>query len=155
MSQKKPSLTIGIPVYNGEKFIGAALESLLAQTFEDFEVVISDNASTDNTAQICKAYAEKDKRIIFHQHVQNLGAIKNFNLLVSLANGKYFKWAACDDICAPTFLETCIAALEQDPSVVLAHPKVKVIDSQGNHLTKGISKDDQKYVTLTNRNVQL
>jgi hypothetical protein len=72
-----------------------------------------------------------------------------------MARGEYLKWAACDDVCAPTFLEKCIAALDQDLSIVLCHTRVRVIDEQGNLLTRGLSKNDQRYVALTNQNVQL
>jgi glycosyltransferase involved in cell wall biosynthesis len=155
MIERVPRLTIGLPVYNGENFIQAALDSLLAQTFEDFEIIISDNASTDRTAKICRAYAERDARIVYQRSPQNLGAAWNFNHLVSLARGGYFKWAAYDDVCAPTFLEKCIAALDQDPTTVLCHSQVQVIDAQGNPLAKGFDKNDQRYVALTNRNIQL
>ena len=92
-----PIVSIGMPVYNGEKLIREAIDSLLAQTFTDFELIISDNASTDGTAAICKEYALKDKRINYIRQGTNLGASVNFNLVLNKAVGKYFMWAAHDD----------------------------------------------------------
>ena len=94
-----PLLSIGLFVYNGEPFIRRALDSLLAQTFRDFELIISDNASTDRTAQICLEYAGRDPRIRFFRAQKNMGAGWNCRRVYFLATGKYFKWAACDDIC--------------------------------------------------------
>lgn len=129
-----PLLSIGLFVYNGEPFIRKALDSLLAQTFRDFELIISDNASTDRTAQICLEYAARDPRIQFFRAAKNMGAGWNVRRVYFLARGKYFKWAACDDVCEPTFLETCVAALERDPDVVVAHSKTQVVDEQGKFL---------------------
>lgn len=91
-------VSIGMPVYNGEKYIKQALDSLLAQTFVDFELIISDNASTDNTEAICQTYLLKDKRIKYYRQVENLGASKNFQVVLRKANGSYFMWAASDDL---------------------------------------------------------
>ena len=97
MSNHNPRVSIGLPVYNGERFLPQALDSILAQTFEDFELIISDNASTDTTEEICRTYATQDQRIHYHRHEQNRGAAWNFNYIVPLARGEYFKWAADDD----------------------------------------------------------
>jgi glycosyltransferase involved in cell wall biosynthesis len=129
-----PLLSIGLFVYNGESFIRKALDSLLGQTFRDFELIISDNASTDRTPEICLEYAAQDPRIRFYQASKNMGAGWNVRRVYFLARGKYFKWAACDDVCGPTFLETCMAALERDPEVVVAHTKTQVVDEQGKFL---------------------
>ncbi|GAA6623851.1 glycosyltransferase family 2 protein [Scytonema sp. NUACC26] len=134
MSTHQPLLSIGLPVYNGEKFIKEALDSLLAQTFEDFELIISDNASTDGTEEICRTYAERDKRIRYYRNEKNIGCACNFNRVFELSSGKYFKWAAHDDLHSPDFLLKCIEVLEKDPTVVLCHSQVYFIDEYGEFL---------------------
>ena len=115
-----PVVSIGMPVYNGEKTISESLESLLAQDFKDFELIISDNASTDNTGSICKKYAEKDARIRYHLHETNVGPMTNFNGLIHLAKGKYFMWAADDDWWEPDYISHMVNALENDKGAVLS-----------------------------------
>ena len=124
-------VSIGVPVYNGENFLAQALDSILAQTFTNFEIIISDNASTDNTQQICLTYAAKDNRIRYHRNQKNLGAAPNFNRLVELAQGEYFKWAAHDDLLAPSYLEKCVRVLDDDPGVVVCHSEVLLVDETG------------------------
>lgn len=131
MKTAKPIVSIGLPIYNGENFIKESLDSILAQTFTDFELIISDNASTDQTEDICREYAAKDKRIRYYRNQQNLGAAKNFNLVFELSSGEYFKWAAHDDIIAPNFLQKAVEVLDRDPSIVLCHSKVKFINEVG------------------------
>lgn len=126
-----PRLSIGLPVYNGERFLRFTLDSLLQQTYRDFELIISDNASTDSTMQICMSYAARDPRIRYTRNKENIGAAANFNRLFELAHGKYFKWAASDDILSPTFLENCIDVLDKDPSIVLCYSRVDRINSSG------------------------
>jgi glycosyltransferase involved in cell wall biosynthesis len=116
-------VTIGMPVFNAEKYLKEALDSILAQTYEDFEVVISDNASTDKTQAICQEYVKKDDRVIYHRCDRNFGAVWNFNRVFSLSSSPYFKWAAYDDLIAPTFLYQCVSVLEKDHSVALCHSK--------------------------------
>ncbi|MEB3335849.1 MAG: glycosyltransferase family 2 protein [Leptolyngbyaceae bacterium] len=127
-----PLVSIGMPVYNGERYLRAALNSLLAQTFEQFELIIADNASTDQTGEICQEYATRDRRIQYYRHDRNLGAAWNFNRVFELSRGQYFKWAAHDDVVDPTFLAKGVAVLDQDPTVVLCHCKVKIIDDGGD-----------------------
>ncbi|MEB3293273.1 MAG: glycosyltransferase family 2 protein [Synechococcales bacterium] len=134
MSPSSPRISIGIPVYNGEKFLEACLESLLQQTFTDFEVIISDNASTDATGQICQDYVQRDRRVHYYRNEANLGPIENYRRVAELARGEYFKWQNYDDLCAPEFLAECLAVLEQDPEVVLCYSKMAIIDSQGQIL---------------------
>lgn len=126
-----PLLSIGLFVYNGERFIRKALDSLLSQTFQDFELIISDNCSTDGTDAICREYAARDSRIRYYRNDKNMGAGWNVRRVYFLATGKYFKWAACDDICEPEFLRLCVEALDRDPGVVVAHSKTRVIDENG------------------------
>src|SRR5689334_17075101 len=97
----RPLLSIGLFVYNGERFIEKALDSILSQTFRDFELIISDNASTDHTGDICQAYAKRDDRIRYYRNQKNMGAGWNVRRVCELATGKYFKWAAADDMLEP------------------------------------------------------
>lgn len=127
----RPRLTIGVPVYNGERFLATCLDSLLAQTYRDFELIISDNASTDGTREIAEAYAARDRRIRYVRQPRNQGVAANFQCLVRLARGEFFRWAAADDSCAPRFLERCVAALDDQPDAVLAYPKTRIIDETG------------------------
>ncbi len=131
-----PKVSIGIPVFNGENFLESALRSVLAQTFEDFELIISDNASTDRTADICEQYASQDGRVLYLRQPANLGAQPNYNLLVGQARGRYFKWAAHDDILAPTLLERCVDVLDTHPRVTLAYPRAEVIDTHGRTIER-------------------
>src|SRR5688572_10868700 len=103
MPEKNPRVSIGLPVYNGENYLAEAIDSILAQTFEDFELIISDNASTDRTQEICEAYAAKDGRIRYYRSEVNKGSAWNFNRVFELARGEYFKWAAHDDYIAPEY----------------------------------------------------
>jgi glycosyltransferase involved in cell wall biosynthesis len=133
-----PYVSIGLPVYNGERFLTETLDSLLAQTFENLELIISDNASTDRTQEICKDYAVKDRRIRYYRNDQNLGAARNCNRVFELSTGKYFKWAAHDDLCAPQYLERCVEVLDHEPSVVLCYPRTVIINEHGEHIENWI-----------------
>jgi glycosyltransferase involved in cell wall biosynthesis len=123
-----PRVSIGLPVFNGERYVARTLDSLLAQTFGDFELIIADNASSDGTEAICRAYVMRDPRVSYHRAAVNQGIVANFNRCVALARAAYFKWQAADDLVAPTFLERCLAVLEADPAVVLAFARSLIID---------------------------
>ena len=124
-----PRLSIGLPVYNGALLLSEAIESLLTQTFTDFEIVISDNASTDATEEIARRFADQDKRIRYYRNETNIGLAPNFNRVFALANNPaYFKWAAHDDLYKPTFLQRCVEVLDSEPDVVLSYTIVDVID---------------------------
>lgn len=125
-------VSIGLPVFNGENFLKQAIDSILSQTYEDLELIISDNASTDNTSKIVKSY--NDPRIRYYRNDTNKGAAWNYNRVFELAKGEYFKWAAHDDVLAPEFLQVCIEALEQNPAAVLSYPRVQIIDEQGKFI---------------------
>lgn len=125
-----------MPVYNGELFLKESLDSILAQTFRDFELIVSDNGSTDRTQEICKAYAAKDQRIRYYRNEQNLGAAWNQSRVAELSRGEYFKWAHHDDVCALELLEKCVEVLDSNPSVVLCYPKTIIIDEHGQHIEK-------------------
>ena len=130
----RPLVSIGLPVYNGENFIEAAIGSILNQTFTDFELIISDNASTDHTAAICQGYAERDRRVRYYRNERNLGSAPNFNRTFELASGTYFKWMAHDDVLAPDFLAAEVEALEADPDAVLCYSALDIIDERGDVL---------------------
>ena len=123
-----PRVSIGVPVYNGERYVARTFDSLLAQTFCDFELIITDNGSTDGTEAICRSYAARDPRVRYHRAAVNEGIVGNFNRCFDLARATYFKWQAADDLVAPTFLERCIAVLDADPAVVLAFTRSVIID---------------------------
>jgi glycosyltransferase involved in cell wall biosynthesis len=127
-----PTVTFGVPVYNAERYLDAALESVRAQTFEDFEIIVSDNASTDGTEEICRRHARVDPRVRYVRNPRNLGVARNFNNLFRLSAGKYFKWAPHDDLLAPEFLERCVEALDTDPGAAIAVPQPQLIDEEGN-----------------------
>ena len=129
-SSTVPRVSIGVPVYNGERYVARTLNSLLAQTFTDFELIITDNASTDATEAICRAYVMRDPRVCYHRSSVNVGIAGNFNRCVALSRAPYFKWQAADDLVAPTFLERCVAVLDSDPSVVLAFARSLIIDEE-------------------------
>ncbi|UBF24882.1 glycosyltransferase [Kovacikia minuta CCNUW1] len=131
MSSASPCVSIGLGVYNGENYLREALDSILAQTFQDFELIITDNASTDKTQEICEEYAARDQRIRYYRNERNLGASRNQSLTFELSKGKYFKLAAHDDVCAPEFLQKCVEVLEQNPDVVLCYPQTKIINEYG------------------------
>ena len=137
MSGREPILSIGLPVYNGEHYLESTLESIVAQTFTDFELIISDNASTDATPEICRAIAARDRRICYFRNPVNLGAAKNYNRVFELSRGKYFKWNGHDDPLPPDFLELCVATLERDDTVVLAFGRACAIDEHGQPTRTG------------------
>jgi glycosyltransferase involved in cell wall biosynthesis len=120
-----------LPVYNGERYLDGALTSILEQSYRDFELIISDNASTDGTEQIGRAFASADSRVSYRRNPQNVGLSENFNLLVPMARGRLFKWAAADDQLRPGYLERCVGILDADPSVVLAYARAEFIDGAG------------------------
>lgn len=131
MSTTSPLISIGLPVYNGKRFVAQAIEALLAQTYTNFELIISDNGSTDGTPEILRQYAARDARIKLFLNAENRGGAWNFQEVFTRSSGKYFRWAAYDDLCLPNHLEACLAPLEEHPSVVLCYPRSIVIDEQG------------------------
>jgi glycosyltransferase involved in cell wall biosynthesis len=126
-----PRLSIGLPVYNGENYLAETLDSLLGQSYENFELIISDNASTDGTAGICRCYMKQDSRIRYICQPRNIGLAPNHNFLVREARGELFKWADHDDLCARDLLASCVDALDEYPDVVLAYSLTALIDSSG------------------------
>ncbi len=127
-------VSVGLPVYNAERFLEEALASLLGQTYREFELVIVDNGSLDRTEEICRAHADRDERIRYFRSEQNRGASWSFNSVFRLSAGEYFKWAAHDDLCAPAFLDRCVPALDSAPAAVLVFPKCRLTDALGTTL---------------------
>lgn len=132
-----PRLTLGLPVYNGDKHLAASVDSLLAQTFTDFELIISDNGSTDGTQALGEQYARIDPRVRYVRHPQNRGAAFNHNFVIEEARGEFFKWVSDDDLYRPELLQLCVEALDRRPEVVVAHAWTAFIDESG-HLTNWI-----------------
>src|ERR1700758_837964 len=107
-----PRLTVGLPVYNGENYLAESIEALLGQTYEDFELIISDNASSDGTADICQRYRKQDSRICYIRQKRNIGLNPNHNFVIGQARGEMFKMASHDDLYARDLLKCCVEALD-------------------------------------------
>jgi glycosyltransferase involved in cell wall biosynthesis len=126
-----PLVTIGLPVFNRERFVRQSIESLLNQTFRDFHLIISDNASTDGTGKICEEYARKDRRVRYFRNSENIGLSPNFNRAFSLSQSPYFKWSTSDDYWAPAMIERALEIMEADRSIVLCYPKTTLVNQEG------------------------
>jgi glycosyltransferase involved in cell wall biosynthesis len=124
MGNRNPAVSIGLPVYNGERYLALAIRSVLEQTFEDFELIISDNASTDGTQEMAREFARADRRVRYQRMSRNLGPARNFNRLTLLARGRYFQWISHDDLWAPSLLAELVSPLDIDESVILSHSRV-------------------------------
>jgi glycosyltransferase involved in cell wall biosynthesis len=147
--QAAPTVSVGLPVYNGEKYLTVAIESVLGQTFDDFELVISDNASTDRTREICEYFTKRDPRVRYFRQATNRGAGFNYNFVFHESRGRYFRWLAHDDYIAPTCLSACVGALNSDLSLVLAYTHHVDVDELGTPIrivsrTKGSDNDISK-----------
>jgi glycosyltransferase involved in cell wall biosynthesis len=124
-------VTIGLPIYNGASLCRIAIESVLAQTYPNFELLISDNCSTDDTADVCREYARRDPRVRYSRTERNLGAAGNFCRTVELARGEYFRWIAYDDSIHPDFITECLAIAEADPEIISVAPIIDIVDRAG------------------------
>ena len=144
---KQVKLTIGIPVYNGEKFLEEKITSILNQDFVDFELIISDNASTDSTKEICSKFATNDKRVKFFSHKKNLGAIWNFDFILKKAKGEYFMWTATDDKILPGFYEKNIEILEKNPNIACSASQVKYFGKNRNYWVERSTRGSFKKLT--------
>jgi glycosyltransferase involved in cell wall biosynthesis len=143
--QAVPRVGVGLPVYNGGKYVAQAIEAILAQEFDDLELIIVDNASTDETSEICLAYAASDKRVHYHRNETNIGAAANFNRVVSLSRAPYFMWAANDDFYETEYISRCVAELDANPDVILCSSLVRIIDENGRQVAIYNSEiDDSK-----------
>lgn len=129
-----PVVSIGLPVYNGDAYLEEAIESILSQSFGNFELVICDNGSTDYTPEIAADFARRDDRIRIHTLSHNVGAAANFNLAFRLAQGFYFKWASYDDVLTRDYLLRCVRAFESDPSLALAYGSARLIAEDGTDM---------------------
>lgn len=128
---RTPLVTVGLPVFNSSRYLRQSLESLLGQTFSDFVLLISDNASTDSTRDICSEYAAHDSRIRYHRNDRNIGNPRNFNRIARLTATPYLKWSTADDYWHPDFLEKAVAVMEADRSVALCYPQATLVDANG------------------------
>lgn len=125
-------VSIGLATRNGARYIREALDSLLEQTYGDFELIVSDNASSDETPKICREYAARDRRIRYFRQSENIGALLNYNFVLKEARGNYFMWASDDDIWKPTFIERCVGILGKEPDVIVAFSAFEDFDDYGN-----------------------
>jgi glycosyltransferase involved in cell wall biosynthesis len=154
-----PSLvSIGIPVFNGERYLEQALRANLNQTATDFELIISDNASTDRTEMICRDYAASDSRVRFYRNERNVGAAANYNRLFHLAKGEFFRWSNADDLIAPNLVATLLPVLHSRPDVAIVYARTRLIDAEGNTIEDfndnlDLQSDDasERYIELVNR----
>lgn len=131
MTPRRPLVSIGMPVLNGEPYLHGALSSLVSQDHDDLEIVISDNGSTDGTAAICHEFSRVDPRVRYYRNEVNIGASANFNRVFELSSGPFFMWAAHDDLWHPQFVSDCVTVLERTPEAVLACTGIQFIDPNG------------------------
>lgn len=129
-----PVLSVGLPVYNGARHLACALDSILRQSYTDFELIISDNASTDETPEICERYLRQDARVRYFRQRANMGVARNWNFVVEHAHGSFFKWASANDYCASPLLAQCTDVLQQNPDIVLCYSRTYLIDDSNNIL---------------------
>ena len=134
-------VSIGMPVWNGETFVSQAIESILGQTYGDLELIISDNASTDGTSEICRSYVNRDRRIRYIRQENNIGAAPNHHEVFRHSSGRYFKWACHDDFLAPEFINECVGVLAEDERVAVCCPATVLINEDGSFLRYS-SRDD-------------
>lgn len=149
-----PRVSIGLPVYNGADFLLRSVRSILDQDYRDLELIIADNASTDETEALCRDLAAKDARVRYYRNERNIGAAGNYNKVFELARGEYFKWAAHDDECHPAMIGRCVAALDAAPATVaMVYPLGELINEHGETLASPLdrieSRDPRAYRRLT------
>jgi len=137
-----PSVSVGLPVYNGEGYVRVAIDSILNQTLQDWELIICDNASTDGTQRICEEYAARDSRLRYFGSPSNIGAANNYRRTLELSQGRYFKWIASDDYCGPEFLERCKRVLDDSPDIVICTTKASVVDQDGKIVSRYADRQD-------------
>lgn len=146
-----PRVTVGLPVRNGGAYLRASLESLLAQEFRDFEIIVSDNASEDETPAILREFAARDSRLRVHRVEVNGGAATNYNRVVALARGRYFRWHASDDLVSPDVLRLCVAELDRHAQAVLAYPRTRLIGPKGEALGEYDDRLDLRFADAPTR----
>lgn len=150
-----PRVSIGVMTFNNGRYLAGAFDAVLAQDFTDFEIVVCDNESTDATWEICERYAATDDRFRIFRNGNNLGVSGNFNRVVGLARGEFFRLTSHDDLMAPALLRRCVETLDANPRAVLAHPLTAVIDGDGNHVCDWDSDLDLREDSPTRRLVRL
>ena len=131
MTSVHAPISVGMPVYNGEKYLRKSIDCMLQQTYSDFELLISDNASNDRTQEICREYAQVDSRVRYIRQASNIGAARNWNAVFQESRGIYFKWASANDICSADLLERCKQVLDARADVVLCYGRAMLIDEVG------------------------
>jgi glycosyltransferase involved in cell wall biosynthesis len=127
----RPKVSVGVPVYNGERYLAQCLDSILAQSYPSFELIISDNGSTDSTESICRRYAAADSRIRYTRYEKTRGVTWNFREVVHLSSGEYFLWMASDDSISSDYIERCLKVVESDTQVVLCYSQAVIMDENG------------------------
>jgi glycosyltransferase involved in cell wall biosynthesis len=154
VASHQPRVSIGMPIYNEEKFLREAIDSLLAQDFADFELIICDNASQDATPGICREYAARDPRIRYHRNATNIGACENFNQVFRLSSGgEYFMWAGGHDVWVPTYLSRCVEVLESDASIVQCNSVAHYMSHDGKDLGPIRQIDTRPYSMFVRANL--
>lgn len=128
---RKPRVSVAMPIYNSEKYLAASIEAHLNQTYSDFELILTDNFSTDRSEEICLAYAAQDPRVKYHRNPQNLGAAVNFRRGLEFSVGWYFRWSPSDDLISPNLLQSAVDILDNEPSILVAYGRTKLIDDKG------------------------
>jgi len=153
-----PLVTIGLPVFNSERYLRNSLDSLLGQTYADFVLIISDNASEDATPVICDEYVRQDSRVRYYRNATNIGNPGNFNRVFQLVETPYLKWSTSDDWWEPTFLEKAVAVLQSDPDVVLCYPQAEIVDAEHGDTSRyrdvlHLMQDDpvERFIALLDR----
>ena len=146
-----PSVSVGLPVYNGERYLRVAVDSILNQTLRDLELIICDNASTDGTEGICREYAAREPRVRYFRNPSNIGASQNFCRVFELAQAPYFKWLAADDYCAPEFLDRCKRVLDDSPDTVVCTTKANMIDQDGQIISRYAERQDLPQLRASER----
>ena len=127
----RPALSVGLPVYNGERWLEAAAASMLGQTLQDLELIVSDNGSRDGTQALAERLAARDSRVRYVRHAKNLGVAHNYNHVVRLARAAYFKWASVSDWCDPSMVEKCVRVLDGRPDAVLCYARTRLVGPDG------------------------
>ena len=140
MKTEMPLVSIGLPVYNGENYVAEAIQCVRNQTFSNWELIICDNSSTDHTFDLCRQLADDDNRIRVYQNPRNMGVSFNYNEVFRRSQGKFFKWAAHDDLFAPRFIAKCVEELDEDQRVVLVFPQLSYVDADGRVLRRQASE---------------
>lgn len=135
MPARSPRISIALPVYNGAETLGAVIEAVLGQTFSDLELLLSDNASTDGTEEVCRRYARADGRVIYHRHVENVGLLNNFRGAAQQARGRYVRWIGDDDSLEPDYVSRVLQVFADDERTVLVTTQIVYLDGDGVEAT--------------------